>query len=264
MAALDLLERFAALVRGPDGALALDEAALLVAGHARADLDVGVALRDIDALAAGCREPTLDGLRRHLFRDLGFGGNTDDYYDPENSYLDRVLERRTGLPITLSVLTMEVGRRLGVPLAGVGMPGHFLVRDKVDTEVFVDPFGRGEVLDRHGCERRFRMVNGPGAPFADSFLEPVGRVAIVRRMLANLESIFLASSDRDSLAWVLALKAVLPGGAPAELGKLVSVLTAAGRYDRAADTLDRMAVILPADEAEQARHRSRELRSRLN
>jgi regulator of sirC expression with transglutaminase-like and TPR domain len=260
---MDGLERFAVLVRGPDAALPLDEAALLVAAHARA-LDVDAGLAEVDELAAGCRTPTLDGLRRHLFRDLGFGGNTDDYYEPANSYLDQVVARRTGIPITLSLLTMEVGRRLGVPLSGVGMPGHFLLRDKVDPEVFVDPFARGEVLDRHGCERRFRMVNGPGVPFDDSFLDPVSRLAIVGRMLTNLESIFLASGERDSLVWVLRLKAVLPGAEATEVRKLVSVLTASGAYDRAADELDRLVAVLTGEDAEDAHHHALRLRARLN
>src|SRR5439155_5170289 len=118
----------------------LDEAALLVAAHDRPELDVAGELEQLDALAAGCAEPSLDGLRRHLFANLGFVGNTDDYYDPRNSFLDEVVTRRTGLPITLAVVTIEVGRRLGLALAGVGMPGHFLVRASGEPGTFLDPF----------------------------------------------------------------------------------------------------------------------------
>src|SRR5256885_16075663 len=128
---MDPTGRFAELVNGLEAALPLDEAGLLIAAHAKPELDVGEQLARFDALADRVGEPTLDGLRRLLFRDLGFAGNEDDYFDPRNSYLDDVLERRTGIPISLAVVMMEVGRRVGVPLSGVSMPGHFLVPDKV-------------------------------------------------------------------------------------------------------------------------------------
>jgi regulator of sirC expression with transglutaminase-like and TPR domain len=204
---MDVTTRFAQLVVGPEESLPLDEAALLIAAHARPDLDVDEQLRRLDALAADVREPTLDGLRRLLFRDLGFGGNEVDYYDPANSYLNDVLDRRTGIPISLSVVMLEVGRRVGVPLSGVSMPGHFLVRDKVDPEVFVDPFARGAVLDRRGAEARFHVIQGPGAVFDPKFLEPVGRLAIVSRMLANLEGLSRSRHDAGMLRWVRSLRA---------------------------------------------------------
>jgi regulator of sirC expression with transglutaminase-like and TPR domain len=210
---MDPTERFAELVRGPEAALPLDEAGLLIAAHAKPDLDVARHLAQFDALAEEVGEPTLDGLRRLLFRDLGFAGNEDDYYDPRNSYLDDVLERRTGIPISLAVVMMEVGRRVGVPLSGVSMPGHFLVRDKVDPEVFIDPFARGIVLDRRGCQLRFHGVHGVTATFDPAFLEPVGRRAIVDRMLANLEGIAGVRGDRTMLGWVLRLRSSLPDAA---------------------------------------------------
>src|SRR5258706_13186235 len=138
--------RFAALLAGPGEGLPLDEAALLIAAHADRSVDVEAQLGRLDRLAAAVPAPTLDGLRALLFRDLGFRGNRVDYYDPRNSLLHHVLDRRTGIPITLAVVMMEVGRRVGVPMWGVSMPGHFLVRDKVDTRVFVDPFDAGAVL----------------------------------------------------------------------------------------------------------------------
>src|SRR5437868_11531873 len=194
---MDPTEHFVELVNGPEPALPLDECGLLIAAHAKPDLDVAGQLARFDALADDVSEPTLDGLRRLLFRDLGFAGNEEDYFDPRNSYLDDVLERRTGIPISLAVVMMEVGRRVGVPLSGVSMPGHFLVRDKVDPEVFVDPFARGIVLDRRGCQLRFHGVHGVAATFDQAFLEPVGRRAIVDRMLANLEAIAGTTGDRS-------------------------------------------------------------------
>jgi len=214
---VDPTERFAELVGVPEAAIPLDEAGLLIAAHAHPGLDVAEGLARFDELASMVRDPTLDGLRRLLFRDLGFTGNEADYYDARNSYIDDVLERRVGIPISLAVVTMEVGRRLGVPLSGVSMPGHFLVRDKVDPEVFIDPFARGLVLDRRGCKLRFHGVHGPGAVFDDAFLEPVGRSAIVDRMLANLEGIATRTRQPFMLEWVLRLRALLPSADEATL-----------------------------------------------
>jgi regulator of sirC expression with transglutaminase-like and TPR domain len=207
----DPTSRFVEVVAEPEEAVRLDEAAFLVAAHAHPGLDVAAQLARLDDLAAQILDPTLDGLRRLLFRDLGFGGNEDDYYDPRNSFLDDVLDRRVGIPISLAVLTLEVGRRVGVPLAGVSMPGHFLLRDKVDPEVFVDPFARGILLDRRGCQLRFHGVHGVEANVDPAFLDPVGKLAIVDRMLANLDGVAVRGGDLGMLAWVLQLRCALPG-----------------------------------------------------
>ncbi|HEX9260495.1 MAG TPA: transglutaminase-like domain-containing protein [Acidimicrobiales bacterium] len=204
-------QRFAQVLALPDAAVPLDEAALLVAACAKPGLDVAHGLARLDDLAAGVRVPTLDGLVDHLFRRLGFTGDSDNYYDPRNSFLDDVIERRLGLPIALSVLTMEVGRRIGVPLWGVGMPGHFLLRDKVDPRVFIDPFHGGQQLDERGCRRLYLAMRGPGAAWDSSFLNPVERRSIVARMLANLKSFYEQAGDEDALAWVLRLRLAIPG-----------------------------------------------------
>lgn len=208
---MDTTERFAALLRRPEAEVPLDEVALTVAAHAYPDLDIAAELDRLDELAASCFAPTLDALVRHLFVDLGFRGNEDDYYDPRNSYLNQVIGRRTGIPITLSVLTIEVGRRVGVPLAGVSMPGHFLLRDRVDEDLFIDPFVRGAYLDETACRHAFRALHGPEAVFDPSFLDPVGPHTIVARLLANLQAIFATRQDRDGLAWVVTLAELTPG-----------------------------------------------------
>jgi regulator of sirC expression with transglutaminase-like and TPR domain len=256
-------ERFAALVRGAEASIPLDQAALHIAVVARGSGDLDGALALLDALAEEASEPTLDGLRRLLFRDLGFVGNAEDYYDPANSYLDDVVQRRTGIPITLAVLMLEVGRRLGVPLAGVSMPGHFLLRDKVDPDVFVDPFARGQLLDRGGCAARFFAVQGPGSVFDDSFLEPVGKRAILGRMLSNLETVATMRSDRELMQRVLALRVCLPESALAEHRRYAASLAASGQYVEAADALDRYAAT-DGDGAVAARAAADQLRARMN
>lgn len=121
---------------------------------------------------------------RFFGTDKGFKGDTEDYYNPENSYIDKVLEKRTGLPISLCTIYLLVARRLNIPLYGVGMPGHFLLKYKVgDNEIFVDPFREGKLLSRNDC-REFLEVTGLG--FRDEFLEPVTNRQILDRMIRNL------------------------------------------------------------------------------
>ncbi|MDP8987772.1 MAG: transglutaminase-like domain-containing protein [Actinomycetota bacterium] len=253
--------RFAEIMAGPEASVPLDEAALLVAAAVRPGLDMAAERARLDELGAAVRAPTLDALRKCLFVELGFAGDGDDYYDPRNSCLDQVVERRLGIPITLSVLTLEVGRRVGVPLAGVSMPGHFLVRDEVDPEVFVDPFAGGAVLDAAGCEARFRALHGPGAAFDPGFLRPVGARSIVARMLANLDAVATARGDRPLLERVVRMRTLVPG-APAPLRRrLAEVLASSCRFGEAADVLDRLAA---ADTGVDDALAARRLRARLN
>ena len=158
----------------------------------------------------GCPTTTFDGLRAHLFEHEGFPGNIDHYADPENSFLDSVIERRRGIPITLSVLMIAIGRRLGVDVRGVGMPGHFLVLDGARGDVWCDPFHGGALLDADGCRRRFELVYGGALAFQPAFLAPTPAPAIVARMLANLERSELAT-DPVQRAWMCELHLAIPG-----------------------------------------------------
>jgi regulator of sirC expression with transglutaminase-like and TPR domain len=261
---VEATDRFRELTVRPEPSVPLDEAALLIAAHAYPDLVVDDELARLDDLAARCYAPTLDALVRHLFVDEHFAGNREQYYDPRNSFLNDVVTRRLGIPITLSALAISVGRRIGVPLSGVGLPGHFLLRDRVDTEVFVDPFDGGAVLDRRGCERAFRRVQGPGAPFDESYLEPVGTLSILARMLANLRAIFSATSDHQSLLWVIRLRTTLPDAAAEERGELAAALAATGSFAEAARELDSLAAELGGTLGDEYAQRAAGLRARLN
>jgi hypothetical protein len=262
---VDPTARFRVLVRGPEPAIPLDELTLLVAAHAEPGLDVASWLEALDDLAARCGDPSFAGVVRHVAAE-GFSGNRGDYYDPQNSYLHRVIERRTGIPITLSILTIEVARRLGVPVVGVGMPGHFLVRDGLDDDAFADPF-EGRLLDRAGCERSFAQLQ-PDLPFDESHLAPVGTRAIVTRLLANLKGIHLARRDRRALAWVLTLRVLMPGVPLEERRELASALAADGRFLEAATVLDQLVETAAAAGdtamAEDADRGATRLRARLN
>ena len=189
---MDCTARFASLVGGPEHAVPLDEAALLIAAHDH-DVDVDGQLRRLDDLAAGVREPTIDELRRVLFVENGLAGAEDDYYAPENSFLDAVLDRGRGIPITLALLMMEVGRRAGVAVHGIGAPGHFLVQHGDDLR---DPFQGGRVVEGEGIH--------------PSFLAPIGPRALLGRMLANLRQIYQTSGEFTSLLWVMRLRCAIP------------------------------------------------------
>jgi len=210
--------RFRALVAGPDDEMEarLDEAALLVAaagqGH---DLTwVAGQLIRLDQVAAACG-PGLDGLLAHLFGGgesaLGLVGDLDTYADPRNSYLDQVLDRRLGIPIALSVAAMAVGRRTGVPLAGVGMPGHFLVRHEGQPRVLLDCFAGGRRLTSGDCAAIVQGITGPLPGFDLAWLDPVPARDIVVRILTNLRQRALATADVALLGWVAPLRAAVPG-----------------------------------------------------
>jgi regulator of sirC expression with transglutaminase-like and TPR domain len=199
-------ERFRAAVQ--ERPLDLVRAALLIAQPEYPGLEVERCLERIALLAAPLRDAVdaADGpvdaallIARHLGQDLGFAGNTEDYSDPRNSFLNEVMERRTGIPITLSLIYLAVAGELGVPLCGVGFPGHFLVRLDGDPEqaslLVLDPFHRGAVLDRSALHRRLREVAGPSARLGTEHLEAATPVQILIRMLRNLKTIYLGSGD---------------------------------------------------------------------
>ncbi|HEX2384678.1 MAG TPA: transglutaminase-like domain-containing protein [Acidimicrobiales bacterium] len=263
---MDPTARFTALVQGPEPAIPLDDLALLVAAHAYPSLDIGRAIDRLDDIAARCRERSFAGVMDHLFATEKFAGNHDDYYDPRNSFLNEVVDRHLGIPITLGILAMETGRRIGVPIVGIGMPGHFLVRDGQSSERYADPFS-GRVLDRDGCRALFTHSEGAG-DFSDDLLAPVGARAIVARLLANLKGIYLARRDRRSLAWVLKLRSEVPGVPLGERRELASALAADGRFIAAAEELDRLAELArqagDVDLVEDSTRGATRLRARLN
>lgn len=175
----------------------VEDVAILLAKEANPTLDEHALRRSVDGLGAealirrGLRSSAeRDGriLAELLFEELGFEGDRDDYYDPQNSYLDKVMERRRGIPISLSVLTMAVGHRAGIDVEGVGFPGHFLVRVGGPSGVYQDPFNGGELLDGHGLRALAAQFLGAEMALHPSYLQPVDCHTIAIRMLANLKN----------------------------------------------------------------------------
>jgi regulator of sirC expression with transglutaminase-like and TPR domain len=259
---VDATERFTELVRRPPDQVPLDEAALLIAAHAHPELDSSGPLAELDRLAHGVGGESADDIAVALFREGGFAGNTVDYGDPRNSYLDDVLSRRLGIPITLSVVMIEVGRRLGVPIYGVGMPGHFLVQAAGEHDVWFDPFHGGRRLDERGCQELYEQIqNEP--PFTPALLRAVDTRAILSRMLANLQQTFMRR-DPASLAWAVRLRLRVPGLIPGERRQLAALLGGVGRFLEAAAELDAVAADLSGDDATQVERDAIALRSRAN
>ena len=203
-------------------AVTLDTASLAMSSALQPELDEMDALVALDVFAGDCPTPTPDGVARYLFDTLGFNGNRTAYYDWRNSCLDRVIATRVGIPISLSILMIEVARRVGVPLVGVGMPAHFLVRAADDENTFYDPFHGPERLDREAARRLFEQVTNGQSPWRDSYLAPTPNRDIVIRMLNNLKGSFARQSDAVRFAIVMQLRAVVPELADTELAELTA------------------------------------------
>lgn len=249
----------------PEGQIPLDEAALLISAAANPRLDVASELARLDLVAARAADDTTESMVGLLFGEMVLRGDHDTYDDPENSYLDRVMDRRLGIPITLSVLLIEIARRRGVVLEGVGMPGHFLVRDPAHPGELIDAFAAGRRLDLAACERLMQQSTGSARSLSPDMLATTGRRAILSRMLANLDHSFDVRRDRRSLQWVSRLRASLPGLTARERTQVARRLSTVGRYDLAAEVLEDVASVAGSPAiADPLRAEAVRLRARLN
>lgn len=183
----------------------LDEIALMVARERYPDLQCHTYRERLDEFARRAKirvDNVLGGIQiaqalsRYLFEEEGFRGNKSDYYNPSNSFLNDVLDQRVGIPITLSILYMAVGRRLNLPVCGVGFPGHFLVRfADADETFFIDPFHQGKILSTTDCVQRLQETYGEALPFQPEFLNPSCHRDILIRILTNLKIIYMNKKE---------------------------------------------------------------------
>ncbi len=229
------LQTFEKILSEKEEKIDLARACLLIAQDAYPGLDVERYMGEIESLALRLRtrlknvggvEERVIALNEFLYEDLGYWGNTDDYYDPRNSYLNEVIDRKTGIPITLAILYMEIGRRIGLPLEGVSFPGHFLVRLRLRGGVLIfDPFSGGAPQSEPELRQRLQRVipEGVAADVSvaelplEQFLEPASNRQILARVLRNLKGIYRESDKPERLLQVLNRMLVVSPDAAAEL-----------------------------------------------
>lgn len=199
-------EQFVTMAGLPDDEIDLGKAAFLIAAMEYPGLDLDHQSGLLDSLSDGIsgrldasRDPLfcVNTLSEYLFDEVGFQGNSDDYYDPRNSFLNEVLRRRLGIPITLSLVCIEVGKRLDIPLLGVSMPGHFLLRHQDEDDLFIDPFNKGILLSEEECAQRLRQVTQADIPWDSRYLALVSNRDFVARILRNLKNIYLQRQELD-------------------------------------------------------------------
>ncbi len=186
----------------------LDELALTMSKAIQPELDVLSSMADLDELAAACPTPTRDAIITWLFGTEYFEGDRDDYHGWRNSCLDQVIARRRGMPISLAVVAIEVARRVGVPMVGVGMPGHFLVGDPADPEWFADPFHGRTAMTVADCEALYAGMGG--GRWSVAMVAPTPNRLVVARMLNNLRVACQRDGDAVRLAIVMQLRQQLP------------------------------------------------------
>lgn len=206
-------QRFYQELRQPHDQIDLAKAALFLAQEEYPSLDPAHYLQLLDQMAADVQDrlPSapyplrlIQTINHYLFEELKFHGNAEDYYDPRNSYLNLVIDRRMGIPITLSLVYLEVAKRIGFPMVGIGMPGHFLIRPAIgDMQVFVDPFNKGEVLFAEDCQERLTQLLGEPIDLRPEFLAAVDARFFLLRMLTNLKAIYLQQGDLPRLLAVV-------------------------------------------------------------
>lgn len=197
----------------------LAKAALYIAQEEYPDLDVEEYLNALDTMADEVKDflpeelyplKIINRINQYLYSDLGFKGNKNDYYNPHNSFLNDVIDRRTGIPISLALVYLEITKRLDFPMVGIGMPGHFLIRPTFEgAGIFVDAFNQGEVLFEQDCEELLSKVYQQPVKLQAGFLEPVTNRQFLARILTNLKFIYLNQQQlKKSLAiieWLLLL-----------------------------------------------------------
>jgi regulator of sirC expression with transglutaminase-like and TPR domain len=240
--------RFGRLIAQPEAQIDLALGALIIAGDGRPSVDPSSSLADLDALAELVRlrldvgDPqtmAIDRLHDVLYRESGFRGPTAaEFHDPRNSLLDVVIARRVGLPISLAIVELEVAWRIGLPLSGIGLPGHFIVGGP--DGVLIDPTGEGRRLTPDDCQALIRHAVGDGVLFHSGMLRPASKRAILTRVLRNLQSAHLAARDWPAALGAVELLAVVEPTDPdhgrdrglllGRMGRFGEAISALGRY----------------------------------
>jgi regulator of sirC expression with transglutaminase-like and TPR domain len=257
-------ERLAEMAARPDAEIDLAEGALLIAAEEYPHLGGAPYLNRLDQLAERVRDRlgmetapvlVLEEMCRVLFEEEGFCGNAQAYYDPRNSFLNDVLDRRLGIPITLGIVALEVGWRLELPLTGVNFPGHFLIRYEGEVaRLLVDPYDGGRVRWEDQGQELLDRVYGGMVRMRDSFLAPASRLDILARVLTNLKGIYLNVRDDERALSAVDRILLLRPAAGVEMRDRGLLLARAGRTHEAVADLERYLDVVPsASDAQRVR-----------
>jgi regulator of sirC expression with transglutaminase-like and TPR domain len=214
---MSITDLLLAEINQSDRDINLARAALYIAQTTYPDLDINAHLQLLDEMAEEVakrlpqsRYPlmVIRTINNYLYEELGFTGNHSNYYDPRNSFLNEVLARRTGIPITLALVYLEIAQRIDFPMMAIGMPGHFMIRpDFEDSEIFIDTFHNGDVLFAEDCRQKLMNIYQQEIPYLTPSLVPtVTKPQFIARMLNNLQVIYL---DRGDLNNALVIKDLL-------------------------------------------------------
>lgn len=268
----DAVREFAARMRAEDERINLAEAALLIARTEYPDLDVAAQLRRLDALAEeALADPSfpplanIQALNELLFEKVGLAGNEEEYDDPRNSFLNEVLDRKKGLPITLSVIYMEVARRRGLPVVGVGFPGHFLVKYLTASgEFLLDPFRRGAFVSGEEAAERLKLQFGPEAELQPAHLAAATTRQILTRLLNNLKGSYFRRKNFGRVLMMIELALAVDPGSRQEVRDRGMVYFLLNRYDEARADFNAYLSLSPGEgpdteEVRKALHRIRAL-----
>ena len=272
-AATELIEAFSVFV-GPDiedEKIDLIRAALVLARTEYPGLDIEAYAERIVELARRVAslapdlhpQRTLAALNHVLFEEVKLRGNREDYYDPRNSFLNDVLDRGLGIPITLSIVYMEVSRRVGLPLSGVGMPGHFLLKHYGHDghETLIDCFNRGDILSRQDCQSRLDEIYSGEMALRPEFLHPISRRQILTRMLNNLKTVYLSTRNFRKALSIADLILVIYPRSPEDVKQRALLRYSMGLHRLAAQDLDDYLQMSPnASDADEVRQMSLSIR----
>src|ERR1700688_2836316 len=272
-----IAEALAALVRPQVGDEDIDlaHAALTIARIEYPDLDIESYVARIDELArmaearisdVGDAAQTIAALNHILFKEAGLRGNREYYYDPRNSFLNDVLDRGLGIPITLALIYMEVGRRLGFPLFGVGMPGHFLLKhyDIDRRQTLVDCFNGGDILSPQDCQRRLDKIYAGQMTLRPEFLFAVSRRQILTRILNNLKTVHLSARNFRKALPLVDLVLVIYPRSPDDVKQRAMLRYSLGQTSSAAEDLEQYLKMSPdASDADEIRQTALTMRRML-
>jgi len=272
-----LIEAFAA-VAGPqidDEKIDLVRGALTIARTEYPELNIESYVHRVDELAhhaesriseIGDASETIAAVNHVLFRQAGLRGNREDYYDPRNSFLNDVLDRRLGIPITLALIYMEIGRRLGFPLFGVGMPGHFLLKnyDIDGHETLIDCFNGGDILNSQDCQRRLDEIYSGQMTLRPEFLFAVSRRQMLTRILNNLKTVYMSARNFKKVLPLVDLVLVIYPRSPEDVKQRALLRYSLGQSKGAAEDLEEYLRMSPeASDSDEIRQTALSIRRML-